>query len=103
MRYTLVTVLVVALYSGVGWSQLFTFTENQSIPDGAQGITLNQPVSGGPTEIADLNVYLDITGDFNGDLFVTLTHDSGYSVLLNRVGKTASNSFGYPDPGMDVK
>ena len=45
---------------------------------------------------------LKITGTFNGDLFCYVTHSSGYSVLLNRVGRTAGNAFGYDDPGLDV-
>jgi subtilisin-like proprotein convertase family protein len=56
------------------------------------------------TQIADLDVELTIDGGLNGDLYVTLSHDSGFSVLLNRVGRSSSSgvsSFGYGDAGFD--
>ncbi len=39
---------------------------------------------------------------FNGDLYVNLQHASGFSVLLNRVGKRADSLLGYGDPGLDI-
>lgn len=54
------------------------------------GSTELKPAAGAPTSW------------FNGDLFCYVSHSSGYSVLLNRVGRTASNPFGYDDPGLDV-
>ncbi len=44
-------------------------------------------------------VDLHLTGGWNGDLYAYLVHDSGFSVLLDRVGPGA---FGYGDAGMDV-
>ena len=58
------------------------------------------PVSG--TEILDVNVRLNIAGGFNGDLYGYLVHASGFSVLLNRVGRTSGNGFGYGDAGFDI-
>ena len=52
--------------------------------------------------IADVNVTLNISGGYNGDLYVYLTHAGGFSVLLNRVGRTSGNSFGYGDSGFNV-
>ena len=52
--------------------------------------------------ITDVNVTLNISGGFNGDFYAYLTHDSGFSVLLNRPGRTAVNTFGYPDSGFSV-
>ena len=37
---------------------------------------------------------------FNGDLYVTLTHGDGFSVLLNRVGRRSDDVFGYSDNGL---
>lgn len=54
--------------------------------------------------IEQFSVTLDLvgtgSGGFNGDLYVTLVHGSGYSVLLNRVGRTADAPFGYSDSGL---
>ena len=53
--------------------------------------------------VEQFTVTLDLigvgSGGFNGDLYVTLTHGSGYSVLLNRVGRTDDAPFGYADNG----
>jgi len=63
--------------------------------------------SAGDTVLVTNEVYLTLDAKdadlaFNGDYYVSLQHDSGYSVLLNRVGRTASNSFGYDGNGFDV-
>jgi len=50
--------------------------------------------------ITDITVGLSISGGFNGDYYAYLTHDSGFAILLNRVGRTAENPDGYPDTGM---
>jgi subtilisin-like proprotein convertase family protein len=53
--------------------------------------------------IEQFSVTLDLVGTgaggFNGDLYVTLVHGTGYSVLLNRVGRTDDAPFGYADSG----
>jgi subtilisin-like proprotein convertase family protein len=52
--------------------------------------------------ITDVQVTLNVAGGYNGDLYVYLTHGSGFAVLLNRVGSSSSNPFGYSDSGFDV-
>lgn len=80
---------------------------NLTIPDNdASGLVNIQNISGSPKDsvVLDVNVLLKLSGDAprNGDLFVTLDHQSGYSVLLNRVGRTENNIFGYLDPGFEI-
>jgi hypothetical protein len=81
---------------------------NAAIPDGvATGLVNIQQISDAPGMfVTDLNVTLDISGTglggFNGDLYVTLQHDSGYSVLLNRVGARTGVPYGYGDSGLAV-
>lgn len=85
-------------------------TENENYPVGlpipdnnASGLAVTVPFSSTEVfQITDLEVSLDISGGFNGDYYAYLTHDSGFSVLLNRVGRDAGNAFGYPDSGLDV-
>jgi subtilisin-like proprotein convertase family protein len=77
---------------------------NLPVPDNnASGITSTKDFSSGIARIGDVNVTLKISGNFNGDLFGYLTHGSGYSVLLNRVGRVAGNDLGYGDGGVDIK
>src|SRR6478735_2903963 len=42
------------------------------------------------TEIEHLSVNLNFSGGWNGDVYLYLAHDSGFSVLLNRPGRSAS-------------
>ena len=51
--------------------------------------------------IMGLSVDLELTGGWNGDLYAYLVHDSGFTVLLDRVGAPGL-SYGYGDAGMDV-
>lgn len=44
--------------------------------------------------ITRLSVTLETTGGYAGDLFATLSHDSGFSVLLNRIGRSSTNLSG---------
>lgn len=58
--------------------------------------------------VTDVDVSLSISGGpfggWNGDLYAWLQHDAGFSVLLNRPGRTAVNLLGYSDNGfLDVR
>ena len=79
------------------------YSVNRAIPDGGFiGISDTRTVSTALHSVTNLKVRLKISGTYNGDLFCYLAHGSGYSVLLNRVGRTAGNPFGYGDPGLEV-
>jgi subtilisin-like proprotein convertase family protein len=85
-----------------------TFTVNQTIPDGdpsglANTQTLDFSSIPNFSFITDLTVTLNISGGFNGDYYAYLVNNTGgFAVLLNRVGKTASNPVGYSDSGMSI-
>jgi subtilisin-like proprotein convertase family protein len=73
---------------------------NAPIPDGDQnGLQASQYLEGVPGLITDVNVTLNIFGGFNGDFYAYLYHNDTMAVLFNRVGRTATSSFGYSDPG----
>ena len=74
-----------------------------SIPDGnAAGVANFQTISSSISDIQSVTVTLDISGDFNGDLYGYVQHSSGFTVLLNRVGRTSGNSAGYADSGFAI-
>jgi subtilisin-like proprotein convertase family protein len=77
------------------------FANGVAIPDGdLTGWSDTRTLSVAPGQtIADLNVTLNLAGGFNGDLYAYLVHDSGFAILLNRVGRTASNPLGYDNTG----
>jgi len=61
--------------------------------------------------ITDVNVWFRLDngqpgGAFNGDYYMRLEHDSGYAILLNRVGRRTGtdfdSTFGYADNGFNV-
>lgn len=57
--------------------------------------------------IQDVNVFLDFRGigpdgGWNGDIYASLQHGSGYSVLLNRVGRAAGRAYGSTGNGFEI-
>src|SRR5690242_13386236 len=80
------------------------FQNGGNIPDGSTiGISDTRTLTSLPfNSIQDINVRLNISGGWNGDLYAYLVHSSGFTVLLNRVGRSGSSSFGYGDSGMNV-
>lgn len=84
------------------------FTVNETIPDNREtGLQNTQTLSGFQGLIGSISVSLSISaasGDraYNGDFYVTLQHDAGFAVLLNRVGVTAANPLGYNQNGFEI-
>jgi subtilisin-like proprotein convertase family protein len=81
----------------------YSFNPNLMVPDeNLTGVQDERTITSGISSIGSITVSLNIAGDFNGDLTLYLRHDSGFSMLLNRVGLSAGNSFGYDDSGFNV-
>ena len=80
------------------------YSVNSPIPDNdASGLSSTVTFASPQINaVQTMNVTLNITGGFNGDLYAYLTHGSGFAVLLNRVGKTGANGLGYADGGFNV-
>jgi len=88
-------------------SRFFDNLNLDLVDNSAVGLANEQTVTGVPGPIASLQVTLNLEARgggpmFNGDLFVTLTHDSGYAVLLNRVGRREDSLTGYGDSGFQI-
>jgi subtilisin-like proprotein convertase family protein len=84
-------------------TESFTFTTNRLVPDGnLSGMSDVRNVTSAVGKISSLQVRLKVTGEFNGDLYAYLRNTNGFVVLLNRVGKTVSNPYGYGDSGFNV-
>jgi subtilisin-like proprotein convertase family protein len=81
-----------------------TFTVNTTIPDNDDlGLADYRSISApGLTEIESITVALNFTGGWNGDLYAHLVHDGGFSVLLNRPGRTDGNPDGAGSSGMTI-
>src|SRR5438093_892633 len=100
--------LIAALLASLGRPALAdfsaTFSSGATIPDGSFiGLNDTRNLTGVPfNTITDVNVRMNVSGGWNGDLYAYLVHSSGFAVLLNRVGRSASTSFGYGDAGFNV-
>jgi hypothetical protein len=76
------------------------------IPDsGSIAFQGNVSTLAGP--LTELTVNLAIVGAgtggaYNGDLYLTLQHDSVFTVLLNRPGRRLGDSYGYSDSGFSI-
>ena len=67
------------------------------------GLVSTTTVSGLTNVISSIQVNLDITGGFNGDLYAYLLGpQGGFAVLLNRVGMSSANPFSYSDAGFNI-
>jgi subtilisin-like proprotein convertase family protein len=97
--------LTFAVALGLGFNALASLAPNfnaghVTIPDNdSNGCSDSRTVVGMPGVIADVNVTLDISGGYNGDIYAWLSHGSGLAVLLNRVGISSSNAVGYANQG----
>ena len=84
-------------------TETHTFSSQRLVPDGnAAGLSDVRTISSSIASIASLRVRLLVTGEFNGDLYAYVRHSTGFTVLLNRVGRDTTNWGGYADGGFNV-
>jgi hypothetical protein len=100
-----VLVLALVIPARADFVQTFStgFQNGGVIPDGSlTGWSDTRSVNslGGP--VTSVSVGLKLNGGGNGDLYAYLGHNSGFAVLLNRVGRTAATPAGYSTAGMEV-
>lgn len=89
-----------------------TFNVSTAIPDNDDtGYVSDQTITAGedgvpPASeilfITHVTVALNFTDGWNGDIYVYLVHDTGFSVLLNRIGRSAENPDGNATSGMSI-
>lgn len=80
---------------------------NKPVPDGSpSGVIDPRTVSSAIVNLSTVRVKLRIDGEFNGDLYGYLRHTTttttNLAVLLNRPGRTVSDTAGYDDAGFNV-
>ncbi len=82
-----------------------TWSGSQVIPDNnPTGVAFPFSFSSpGPLYITSVKVDLNIGGTWNGDLYAYLSHGSGFSVLLNRIGRAAGSPYGSDAGGMNIE
>ena len=105
LTFLAISLFVVTGAQGQALTNTFNFTVTSSnVPDGNPvGIANSGTISGVAGYITNIQVKLNITGGFNGDLYAYLAGPlGGFAVLLNRSGLTAGNPFGYADTGFNI-
>jgi hypothetical protein len=100
---TLIAIIALTVSSRAAVTASHRFDVSTAIPDNSIiGLADTRQLDTWMTEITSLRLRLELSGGWNGDLYAHLVHESGFAVLLNRVGRDA----GYPDgsgaAGMDV-
>jgi subtilisin-like proprotein convertase family protein len=102
-------VLAIALaLAGPARAGLYHFSSgaddlNQYIPDSpAGGVAYSFGFEDTGLRISSITVTLAISGGYNGDIYASLSHGSGYAVLLNRVGGSVGNPYGSGSSGFAV-
>lgn len=106
MKRTLMTIAL-CLLTASAWAQQSwstNLTLNTVIPDNnPSGVAGTFAVGGLIDTISNVTVTLNITGGFNGDLYMYLVGpNGGFAVLLNRTGLSTVNAFGYANPGFNI-
>jgi hypothetical protein len=101
-------VVICSLMLLLGWTAKAgviyrSFANGGLIPDGSPtGTAETATTSGFLASLSDISVTLSISGGYNGDLYAGLSYGGVLVPLLNRVGVTSGNSFGYGDTGFSV-
>jgi subtilisin-like proprotein convertase family protein len=104
MKHSLRILAVLLVVSSAAHAQFTVSTNVDSlaavVPDNLlSGYQSTLSIYGIVGPIADVNLTLNISGGYNGDLYALLSHGTNAAILLNRVGRTSSSSAGYPDAG----
>ncbi len=101
---TILAILVFAVTTANATLYTFNYSDlNMAIPDGdAGGISDSHVISGINNSITDVSVTLNVSGGFSGDLYGYLVSDSGFAVLLNRVGRTSTDPYGSSASGFSI-
>lgn len=80
------------------------WTVNSTIPDNnPTGLADSRMITDSPIGfITSIEVRFQTSGGWNGDLYAFLQHDSGFSVLLNRPGRSLMEVIGSSASGFNV-
>lgn len=77
---------------------------NTAIPDNNDtGLVSIIPFASADTHLTQIEVLIETSGGWNGDLYAYLEHNGSLAVLLNRPGKTAADPAGSASSGMEVR
>ncbi len=107
MKVSICTFLAGALLVVTGRAATVTTTYGwnvgQTIPDNdSSGLVNVQTVSSDIQSIDVLTLSVETQGGWNGDLYAYLQHSSGFSVVLNRPGRSVPQPAGNSGGGLNI-
>lgn len=96
--------LVLLASPTIAATTIVDWTVNTSVPDNNPvGLADTRTISGSTIlGITQVDLRLEFSGGWNGDLYAYLTHSSGFAIALNRPGKTSGNTIGSGASGMTI-
>ena len=96
------TALVASLVSLTAFSAVYSGSPF-AVPDGnVNGAWSQIQVTGALPVLTELRLALTLEGGYNGDLYAYLSYRGHLVPLLNRIGVSAGNVFGFNGNGMEV-
>lgn len=103
----LVSTTAVTLLQGVACAATTTYNQswiiNAEIPDAYfGGLADTRNLTTGITTIDEITLNVQTSGGWNGDLYAYLQHETGFAIILNRVGRTAANPAGGNSVGLNL-
>lgn len=85
-------------WTGPSWNVSTAIPDNDDA-----GLTDSRNIAiPGMDEIESITVNLTLSGGWNGDLYAYLVHGSGFSILLNRPGRSSASPDGSATAGMNL-
>ena len=90
--------------SAASGTQSASYAPGLIIPDNGSGVSDTETFSfPGAATISSVQVFLNISGGWNGDYYAWLRHGTtGFAVLLNRAGVSGGSAYGYGDNGFNI-
>lgn len=80
-----------------------SWTINAPVPDNSSvGMSDVRLLNVDIPEITEVTVTLNVTGGWGGDFFAYVVHSSGYTVLLNRIGRSSTDLLGNAASGLQL-
>lgn len=84
-----------------------TYVTNRAVnmpvaDDTPVGLSSAVALNTGLPAITGVRVSLNLSSEYNGDLYAYVAHGTNIAILLNRPGRSATRPFGYGDAGLNV-
>jgi len=103
MKILIPLLLVVSATAAAAVTTTHNFPVGLPVPDNTIiGLADSREITNAGGPVQHLTVSLELSGGWNGDLYAYLVHDTGFAVLLNRIGRSPANTVGSGTSGLQI-